>query len=117
MALPHQGLKIFSESISIDGHRTGFSAVRGSGHDFRADTLPREDFKEDSVRNTSINNMSFSDPVAQRIQARMNLWDHSLCDRPLLHHALKAAGIENRTHYDSTMDGSPDEVWLTIGTK
>lgn len=36
---------------------------------------------------------------------------------PLLHHALKAAGIENRTHYDSTMDGSPDEVWLTIGTK
>lgn len=36
---------------------------------------------------------------------------------PLLHHALKAAGIENRAHYDPTMDGSPDEVWLTIGTK
>ena len=68
--------------------RDGIHELSGLRCDLRPDTFMREHFEKNGMRNSTVDDMGFTDTASERIQAGMYLGQHPFADRALLHHPL-----------------------------
>ena len=72
-------------------------------------TLVSKDLQEECVLDAAINDMGAFDPLGQRLQRTLDLWDHSAMDHAGLDQTLCLRGVESRDE-SPTLSPNPIDI-------